>query len=175
MSNLIKSLPPFLQEIEEYKKICSTEDIEIEKVDSKINELLNEISVETAESYGLTRYEKIFNITNAVDVTTEERRFKIKSKLINQLPFNMKWLDNKLKNLVGEGNYKITLDTDNYKITVQISHVFPDIADILGDDLRKQLPANLIIIINLFQTENAKLYIGATVHVGDIQKILEVN
>lgn len=171
MSNLIKSLPPFLQEIEEYKKICSTEDIEIEKVDSKINELLNEISVETAESYGLTRYEKIFNITNAVDVTTEERRFKIKSKLINQLPFNMKWLDNKLKKLVGEGNYKITLDTDNYKITVQISHVFPDVVDVMTRDLSEQLPANLIIIVNLFRTEMAKLYYGGIIHIGKNIKI----
>ena len=174
MNNTINYLPTFLRNIKEYKEICNAEDIEFEKLDSRLDEIINEIAVDTANSYGLERYEKIFNIVNTT-TNVEERRFKIKSKLINQLPFNMKWLDNKLTKLVGAGNYSINLEKDDYKITIGVSFMFPDIAEILKKDFREQFPANLVIIINLFQTEVANLYVGATVHVGDIQKILEVN
>lgn len=170
MNNTINYLPTFLRNVKEYKEICNAEDIEFEKLDNRLDEIINEIAVDTANGYGLERYEKIFNIVNnTTDI--DERRFKIKSKLINQLPFNMKWLDNKLKNLVGDGNYKITLDAEKYTITVQISHIFPDIVDVMTNDLREQLSANLVIIVNLFRTEMAKLYYGGVIHVGKNIKI----
>lgn len=174
MSNIVTYLPEYLQDIREYKEICSSENIELEQLEKRIEDVINEVNVQTASNYGLSRYEKIFNIVNTT-TDVEERRFKVRSKLINQLPFNMKWLENKLRNLVGVDNYKIVLDANNYQITIQISHVFPDVAEVLINDFSKQFPANLVIVINLFQTEIAQLYVGATVHVGDIQKILEVN
>ena len=170
MRNLTNHLPQFLRDIKEYKEIYNVEEVEIESLETKIEEIIKEASAETATSYGLERYEKILNIVNTTE-NIEERRFKIKSKLINQLPFNMKWLDNKLKNLVGEGNYKITLDAEKYTSTVQISHIFPDIVDVMNNDLRQQLPANLTIIVNLFRTEVANLYFGGIIHVGKYIKI----
>lgn len=169
-NNILQYLPEYLQEIREYKEICSTEDIELEQLENKIEEVIKEVNVQTASDYGLSRYEKIFNIVNTT-TDIDERRFKVRSKLINQLPFNMKWLENKLKNLVGDGNYKITLDAEKYTITVQISHIFPDIVDVMTNDLREQLSANLVIIVNLFRTEMAKLYYGGIIHVGKNIKI----
>ena len=170
MRNLIGHLPRFLRDIKEYKEICTVEEIELENLELKIKEIITEVSAETAKNYGLERYEKILNIVNTTE-DVEERRFKIKSKLTNQLPFNMKWLDNKLKSLVGVGNYKIDLDSENYQITIQISHVFPDVANVMNNDLREQLPANLIIKVNLFRTETSNLYVGGFVHVGKFVKI----
>lgn len=170
MRNLIEHLPLFLRGIREYKEIYRTEEIELKNLENKIEEIIREASAETAKGYGLDRYEKILNIVKTTD-DIDARRFKIKNKLANQLPFNMKWLDNKLKNLVGEGNYKITLDTDNFQITIQISHIFPDIATVMNNDLRQQLPANLIITVNLFRTETSNLYVGGFIHVGKFIKI----
>ena len=170
MRNLIKHLPRFLRDVREYKETCSVEEVEIKNLESKIEEIITEASAETASSYGLERYEKILNIANKTE-NLEERRFKIKSKLTNQLPFNMKWLDNKLKSLVGTGNYEINLDSENYQITIQISHIFPDIANVMNSDLRQQLPANLIITVNLFRTETSNLYVGGFIHVGKFIKI----
>ncbi len=165
MRNLIKHLPLFLRDIREYKEIYNTEEIELKDLEKKVEEIIREASAETAKGYGLDKYEKILNIVKTTDVI-DERRFKIKTKLTNQLPFNMKWLDNKLKNLVGEENYKITLDAENYKITIQISHIFPDVVTVIKEDLRQQLPANLIIIVNLFRTEMSKVYCGGIIHIG---------
>lgn len=170
MRNLIEHLPPFFREIKEYKQVCSVEEIELENLENKIEEIIKEVSIETASGYGLDKYEEILNIVKTTD-NTEERRFKIKSKLTNQLPFNMKWLDNKLKSLVGNENYKITLDAKNYSITIQISHVFPDVATVINNDLRQQLPANLIITVNLFRTETVNLHVAGLVHIGKFIKV----
>ena len=78
------------------------------------------------------------------------------------MPFTLKWLDNKLKQLVGENNYKINIEYDNYKIIISIVYLFGDIAETLKQDLKELLPANLIIQINLFS--NSNLYLGSILH-----------
>ena len=163
-------MPLFLKNVREFNEIFNVEDDELDNLKSEVDSILLEFSIETAEGYGLTRFEKMLNITNQSN-NIEERRFKIKSKLTNQAPLTYNWLNNKLKNLVGENNYKIDLNHNNYTISISISYLFPDIATVLQKDLNKQLPANLIITVNLFQTENSYLYFGAKVHSGDFIKI----
>lgn len=168
---LIEYLPPFLQDIREYKRIFNAEDIEFKTLDKNLKSLLTEVIVKTAESYGLDRYEKIYNIeTNKQDIAT--RRIMILSKINNRVPYNLNWLKNKLNNVVGESNYQITEDT--YKIKIEISAMFNDIAIILNKDLREQLPANLIITVDLFQTEQCIQYFAGVVHIGDNIKLRQV-
>lgn len=157
--NIIEHLPHFLQEVREYKEICKVEDIELENIQAKMNELLDEVIVNRASMYGLARYEKIYNIKNISD-NIDIRRFNILSKINNRAPFTLKWLDNKLKQLVGENNYKINIE--NYRITISIVYLFGDVANTLQKDLRELLPANLIIKINLFS--NFNLYLASIVH-----------
>lgn len=173
LKKLIEYLPPFLQDIREYKKIFNAEDIELKKLDKNLKSLLTEVIVKTAEGYGLDRYEKIYNIdTNKQDIAT--RRIMILSKINNRVPYNLNWLKNKLDNLVGESNYKITENTNTYEIKIEISAIFNDIAVILNKDLKEQLPANLIITVDLFQTEQCIQYFAGIVHVGDNIKLRQV-
>lgn len=170
MSNLIKLLPSFLREIKEYKEIFSSIEEEFNAFRIQMDKALQESSVETATDYGLDRYEKMLNIANSSNDVIE-RRFKIKSKLINQLPFNKKWLDNKLKSLVGEGNYIIKIDESNYEVTVQVSYIFPNVVKELSESLRNELPANLVVNVNLFRTEEAEVYVGGILHIGKFKQI----
>ena len=56
MRDLINHLPPFLREIKEYKQICNTEEVELENIETKIEEIITEASAETAKGYGLEKY-----------------------------------------------------------------------------------------------------------------------
>lgn len=163
-------LPFFLQEVKEFDEICKTEDIELENLTSKINELLNEITVAYATNVGLSRYEKIYNIKN-ISTDIEERRFNILNRMNGKGPFTLNWLNNKLKTLVGEDNYKIDIDYGKYTIDISVSGIFQNIAEILDTDLKEQLPANLIITVNLFQTEKANIYVGTLIREGDFIKL----
>lgn len=166
-------MPLFLQDIREFKAIFNSEDKELEYLNNLVATMLIEVIVNTAESYGLTRYEKIYGITD-IATTVDERRFNILTKMNNKVPFTYNWLRNKLKTLVGEGNYEIIEDFKHYKIQIDIIALFDDIAIILNKDLRQQLPANLQIIVNLFQTEQCNIYYGGIVHIGDNLEIRQV-
>ncbi len=100
---------------------------------------------------GIERYEKIFNIKNKEN-TLNERKFVIESIFSNRVPFTMKWLKNKLDQLVGKDNYIIDMDYANYNLTVKISYLFPNAVNLLKNDLRKNIPANLEL--EVFQNQN---------------------
>lgn len=158
---LIEYMPNFLQNVREFNIISSLEDEELEKLKLQVDNILKEVIVNTSEGYGLQRYEKIYNI-NVVSADIDVRRFNIISKINNKVPFTYKWLDNKLKQLVGENNYRINIEYDNYKVIISIVYLFGDIVNTLQKDLKELLPANLIIQINLFS--NCNLYLGSIVH-----------
>lgn len=157
----IEYMPNFLQNVREFKIMSNLEDEELEKLKLQIDNILKEVIVNTSEDYGLQRYEKIYNI-NVVSDDIDVRRFNIISKINNNAPFTYRWLDNKLKQLVGENNYKINIEYDNYKVIISIAYLFGDIANTLQKDLRELLPANLVLQINLFS--NCNLYLASIVH-----------
>lgn len=170
---IIEYLPLYLQDVREFKIIANIEDIELEKIKAQIEEILKETIVKTANSYGLTRYEKIYNIEEpANDIIV--RRYNILAKINNRVPYTINWLKNKLNNTIGEDNYRINIDYDNMILEIEILAVFKDIAIVLYKDLREQLPANLQIAVNLFQIEQSKQYIGGIVHCGDYLKVRQV-
>lgn len=170
---LIEYLPEFLQDIREYKEIFKAEDIELDRLKDSIEEVLDEVIVNNASKYGIDRYEKIYDIkSDSTDI--EERRFAILSKMNNKLPFTRVWLENKLNNLVGKGNYVITEDCNNYKIRIDVLAIFKDVAEVLNRDLREQLSANLEVTVNLFQTEECTSYFAGIVHTGDFIEIRQV-
>ena len=158
---IIKYMPDFLKDVREFKIISNLEDEELEKLKMQIDNILKEIIVNTSKDYGLKRYEKIYNI-NVISDDIDVRRFNIISKINNKAPFTYKWLDNKLKQLVGENNYRINIEYDNYKVVISIVYLFGDIVNNLQQDLRSQIPANLLIQINLFS--NCNLYLASIMH-----------
>ncbi len=158
---IIEYIPDFLKNIREFKIISNLEDKELENIKLQIDNILKEIIVNTSENYGLQRYEKIYNI-NDISNDIEIRRFNIISKINNKIPFTYKWLDNKLKQLVGENNYTIKIEYDNYKIIISIIYLFGEILDTIKKELEELLPANLIIQINLFS--NCNIHIAGIIH-----------
>lgn len=140
--NLIKYMPPFLKEVREFKEIFGAEDIQIEKLNNQINSMLREVIVKTAEDYGLRRYEKIYGITRPAE-TLEARRMEILLKMNNRVAYTYKWLIQTLNEAIGAENYKITTDFNNYKMNIEIALNYTEAAELLKNDLVKQMPANI--------------------------------
>lgn len=170
---LIEYLPNFMQDIKEFKELFSAEDIEIEQLKIAIKKIFSEIIVKTAESYGLDRYEKIYNIqNNTTDIPV--RRYMILSKINNKLPYTENWLKNKLNNTIGEDNYTINIDYNNYSVKIEIMALYKDIALLLNMDLKEQLSANMQLTVNLFQAEQSQQYFAGIIHTGDFLKLRQV-
>lgn len=170
---LIEYLPSFFKDIREFKQVFQVEDEEIEKLKGQIEKILQEVIVDVSEDYGLQRYEKIYNISNNV-MDLSNRRFNILSKINNRLPYSLNWLKNKLNSTIGKENYTLTIDYNKYSMEINVAILFKDIAILLNKDLKEQLPANLQVTINLFQTEQCQQYFTGIVHIGDFIKIRQV-
>lgn len=157
---LVEYLPSFMQDIREFKELFATEDIEIEKLKDAVDKIFSEIIVKTAESYGLDRYEKIYQINAESDIL-EARRLKILLKINDKVPYSYKWLINTLDTVLGKENYRITIDYANYKMKIEILLNYSELAEILRKDLIKHIPANIELDYRLFT--NMQLNIGAIV------------
>lgn len=146
---LIEYLPEFLQEIKEFKALFESENIEIENLRGRLDEIINESLVNTAKGYGLERYEKIYNIKN-MQSTIDTRRILILLRMNNRTQYTYKWLINVLNETIGNRNYKLLLDYNNYKLYIDISLDHTEAMKLLKKDLVKQIPANIEIEYTLF-------------------------
>lgn len=153
MRKLIEYMPPFLKDVREFNRIFEAEDIEIEKLNSKMNLLLTEVIVNLAESFGLDRYEKIYNINNT-STNIEARRAAILASINNRVGFTYKWLYNYLRELFGEDGFELNIDYNNYRIEIIIKGINSEVADALIESLYEKIPANLERVFGLVGSSN---------------------
>ena len=165
---LIEYLPNFMQDIKEFKELFSAEDIEMEQLKVAIEKIFSEIIVKTAESNGLERYEKIYGIKNIAE-TLEARRVAILLKINSNVPYTYNWLIKTLNEAIGKENYKIETDFKNYKMLIHFRLEYTEAAEMLNQNLIKQIPANIKMDIDLFAQTTSN--IGANIRQVSYEKI----
>lgn len=166
---LKRHLPDFINEIREFKELDKTHNYELNKLNSLILDVQNNQFINTATSAGLSRYEKMLGIpTNSDD---DVRRFNIISKYNSSIPFTMNWLINLLNASVGKGFYLIELHPNIYKLTISVVKDKEYIIESLSNDLRKKLPANLIVDFKVLTNMDISNYVGFIIRTADKQMI----
>jgi hypothetical protein len=160
-------MPNLYKNNTEMNNIINVEENELENnLKANIENSFKDNFVKTATLNGIREYEKLLSIPIDND-NLEYRKSIIINKLSTTVPLTYNWLDDNLYNLVGKNNYKIELDYDKYIITINIRDAFINIAETLQNIYRPLFPANLVIIVNLFDTYKANLYVGSTISIGD--------
>lgn len=151
MLNLGNYLPLFLREIREYNEIQEAEGYELQNVDNRINQFKQEISVITASSYGLEKYEKVFDIVVDPNLDTlEVRRTRLLNRFTSKAPFTEEFLKQQLNSLLGENNWNYTLDYNNYTLTINITIPGRSLAIELNKTLKKIIPCNILYTVNTY-------------------------
>lgn len=160
-------LPKFYKNNIEMYNIISSEETELENnLKQDIKNTFDNTFAKISNLDGIKRYEDLLGI-QSTSTDIEYRRANILSKLGTSGNLTYKWLDNNLKNLVGEGNYQIILENNIYKISINVSSVFEDTASKLYNIYRPIIPANMQLVVNLFDDVNTTMYISNIWHEGD--------
>lgn len=168
MNKLIDFLPPKIAEIEEFKEIMNTENIELEIIEKGQQRILNENFIDTATEYGIKHKEKLFKIrADLLNDTLEFRKLRIKNRKIDKAPFTYRFLENKLKTLFGEDNYKLELLNDEYVLKVEINTFDWNMFNEIIDNFRYIIPCNMILNSTLVQKIKSPVYIGACMTTGE--------
>lgn len=165
---LIEFLPPQIGEVREFKNIMNTEDIEIDLLEKGQQRILYENFIDTATEHGIKHLEKLFKIR--ADLSTESlefRKLRIKNRKMDKAPITHRALEQKLRVLFGEGNYKVEVFNNEYILKIEINTFDWNMFNEIIDNFRYIIPCNMILKSSLVQKINSKIYFGACTTIGE--------
>lgn len=140
---LIRYLPPVLCETREFPPLMQAAQGEMDVLGAALDDVLGSQFVDDAPPAALARYERILKLYPGKHDDDETRRFRIKARLGERLPFTLPVLRRQLAALCGAEGFAILLDGARYSIRVcllqEALHYREDVRRLLD----RMLPCNL--------------------------------
>lgn len=155
---------PKIQDIDEFKKLANAEQPEIDIFNQKVKQFPKEIMVNTATNVGLNRYESMLGLRKMS--TTELRRTHILQNLNNSLPFTLQYLKGLLNSVIGEDDY--WLEIEEYHLELGVISTKEELLEMLREDLRKKIPANMGATVKVLESIATNYYTGFYVQTADV-------
>lgn len=155
---LIHYLPSFMQEYKEIKEIMKAEQSEIDLLWIAAEGVFADQFIEDATENGVKRWESMLGISPKGTDTLDERKFRILSKLNQELPYTLRKLEQVLTTLCGPDGYSIELNAAKYNIEVKLGIANHNNYGEVERILKAMIPANLTQVVTLLfnRWENVK-------------------
>lgn len=147
--NLIDFLPDIFKTFEEFKEIMRVEQKQISELWEIIYGIINEALVDEATGEGLKRWENILNITAFDTDDVKVRRLRIQAKIIEDVPYTERILNNILTGLCGEDGYTAVLNNEEYTLTIKVALTSKNLKDEVVAMCERIVPADIILDIDL--------------------------
>lgn len=144
--DLVSYLPPFMADFKEISVTLEAENPEFVLVWNAADRVLQNEFIESADEYGISRFEKILNILPSTEDTLESRRARVQARWFNTIPYTMKAFIAKLIALCGDSDFKITKEYDKYTVTILTNlELFGQVEE-LEHIIESMMPCNMIVI-----------------------------
>lgn len=154
---MIDYLPQVIKNIKEYKHIMTAEEPELVEVWTALENALKDNFIDGATENGVLRLEKILKITPKAADNMEDRKFRIKARFNEQLPYTFRTLQDRLANLCGEEGYTCELFNNIYTLKVRIELIAKGQYDAVNSLLERITPMSLVIDLDLRYNQHLKL------------------
>lgn len=141
--------PDVIKDYREFKAIAQTENPELYLLWTASDNAFNDQFVDTLTINGCERWEKMLGIQPMGTDTLEERRFRIKARLNENLPYTMRMLKNSLSALCGADGYSLTLYAGEYRLKILVELTVKKMFAEAESMVKRMIPANMIIDISL--------------------------
>lgn len=156
-NKLIEYLPLYVQNYTEIKEITNSEQFEFDLLWDEKERILNNSFVMYADDEGLRRYEDMLGMVKKPSENLEDRKFNIIVKMNEQLPYSIRALENKLKNLCGEDGYFISLKHNTYTINIKVALTARNNLKAVQEMVKRVIPCNLVIVVTLAYNQHESL------------------
>ena len=144
---LIDYLPYVVRAYAEYQAMMDGEQPEFERAWQAADGLLEDQFLMTAGNAGLSRWEKILHIVPKATDGLEDRRFRILTRLNEELPYSLSQLRNILGTLCGPGNFSAQV-VEGYTLDVKLGLAAKNNYNDVAALLERVSPQNLILQIS---------------------------
>lgn len=120
--DLVSYLPPFLAEFKEIAVALEAENPEFVLVWNAAERVLKNEFIETADEYGISRFEKLLHIFPSTEDTLESRRARVQIRWFSSIPYTWRVFVGRLIAICGENNFTLTKHfIDRYLVELEVS------------------------------------------------------
>lgn len=138
-----------IQQIREFKVLSEVEKPQHECVWQAVEDAINDQFANTLSTNGCKRWESIMDIQAKDTEDLEFRRFRILSRLNEQLPYTYRMLELQLRTLCGDNGYTMVLRNEEYTLVVKIALASKNKYSDVESTLRKYVPVNIVLDVSL--------------------------
>lgn len=152
---LIDYLPQYVQEYQEIKEIMNTEQPEIDALWFSMESVFADQYILDATERGVCRWESMLGISPKDTDTLDERKFRILTRLNQELPYTLTRLNEVLTTLCGANGFSIDVQAAKYHVEIKLAVGNHTNYEEVKKLLNKMLPANLTQYIKLMYNSHA--------------------
>ena len=140
--------PVIVKQIPDIVKIYEINEDQIEDLDGGVDQINDDLFVDTMSDDALKHWEKIYNLTVFNDESLDDRRTKVKGKMLEKLPYSYRVILRNLNTLLPNG-YTLVIDNDLESVTVKVNltdkYLIVNVRQLLED----MVPLNMLLDVDL--------------------------
>ena len=115
-----EQLPPWYREVLDYQQMCQTIGAQFALLAEEINRVADNFFLQTMDLETVQMWEGIFRIgANPATESLQFRRDRIINRISMRPPFTLRFLYQKLDELIGPGLWNVTVDYPNYALYIE--------------------------------------------------------
>ena len=115
-----EQLPPWYREVLDYQQMCNTIGAQFALLAEEITRVADNFFLQTMDSETVQMWEGIFRIVaNPATESLQFRRDRIINRISMRPPFTLRFLYQKLDELIGPGLWNVTVDYPNYALYIE--------------------------------------------------------
>jgi len=140
--------PSIVKQIPDIAKIYEINDGQIEELNADVDQIDSDIMVDTMSDDVLKHWEKIYGLTSKDDESLEDRRTKVKGKMLEKLPYSYRVIIRNLDTLLPSG-YDFFIDENCTTVIVKVNltgkYLITNVQKLLDD----MVPLNMLLDVDL--------------------------
>ena len=146
-TDLLALLPPWYREILDYQQICQTEREQLEAAAQAIQAIADNLFFQTMDAGAVSLWEQVLSISpNPLTETLEFRRARLISRLSTRPPFTLQFLYQKLDELIGPGQWTVTVDYPSYTLYIKSAAQNQSYATEVAFTVNRIKPAHIVYV-----------------------------
>ena len=150
-------LPNTVRELQEFQKLGEIEGTILAEAAQEKDTVVNNQWILTAEKSGLLRLARMMGLYGAEMMETETLRAEILFRWNSRSPYTLFHLQDWLDNCLGTGGYTMKVQQEQYLLQLVLELWVKEKKGFLEKHLRKIIPANLMLKVELNANTHRKL------------------
>lgn len=138
--------PEIIKRIPDIRQIYEINDIQETNLDGALAELEGNIFIESMSEEMTGKWEKILKLAKAEGDRLEDRRSRVKAKILERLPYSQRVITGKIKGICVK-LYDISINDDRTEMEIVALFDGTSQIEIMEEMLENSLPLNMIYLI----------------------------